>query len=177
MPESLRIIESLEAVDANEWNALTAGNPTLAHAFLDSLHRTGCASARSGWAPRYLTLWEGGRLQGAVPLYVKSHSYGEYVFDWAWADAYERNGLAYYPKLLCAVPFTPATGPRLLAVDTAVRTRLAKSLLATARASDASSLHVLYPCEADAVALREAGMLERSGMQFHWRNAGYATFD
>jgi predicted N-acyltransferase len=177
VPETLRILDSLEAVDANEWNALTGGNPTLAHAFLDSLHRTGCASARSGWAPQYLTLWEGARLAGAVPLYVKSHSYGEYVFDWAWAEAYERHGIAYYPKLLCAVPFTPATGPRLLAADDAVRARLAKSLLATARAAQVSSLHVLFPCDADAAALREAGMLERAGVQFHWRNAGYATFD
>jgi uncharacterized protein len=177
LSESLRILDSLETVDASEWNALTGGNPTLAHAFLDSLHRTGCASARSGWAPRFLTQWEAGRLVGAVPLYVKSHSYGEYVFDWAWAEAYERHGLAYYPKLLAAVPFTPATGPRLLAADGAVRARLAKALLATARGAEVSSLHVLYPSEADAAALREAGMLERSGVQFHWRNPGYAAFD
>jgi len=174
---SLRILESLEGVDPARWDALAQGNPTLAHAFLDSLHASGCASARTGWAPRYLTLWEGKRLDGAVPLYVKTHSRGEYVFDWAWADAYERHGLAYYPKLLAAVPFTPATGARLLALDGAVRATLARSLLETARSSDVSSLHVLFPAPDDAQALRDAGLMERSGVQFHWRNAGYASFD
>ena len=177
MAASLRILESLEDVDPARWDALAQGNPTLAHAFLDSLHASGCASGRTGWAPRYLTLWEGERLDGAVPLYVKTHSRGEYVFDWAWADAYERHGLAYYPKLLAAVPFTPATGARLLALNDAVRATLARALLETARASDVSSLHVLFPTPADAQALRDAGFMERSGLQFHWRNAGYATFD
>jgi predicted N-acyltransferase len=175
--ESLRILDSLDGVDPARWNALAGGNPTLAHEFLDSLHRTGCAAAKTGWAPQYLSLWDGAELRGAAPLYVKSHSYGEYVFDWAWADAYERNGLAYYPKLLCAVPFTPATGARLLAADDAVRTRLARALLDTARNSEVSSLHVLFPAETDAEALRGLGLLERRGVQFHWRNAGYATFD
>ncbi|MGZ5032736.1 MAG: GNAT family N-acetyltransferase [Usitatibacter sp.] len=177
MPESLRILDSLEGVDANRWNALAGGNPTLAHAFLDSLHRSAAASAASGWTPQYLSLWDGEILAGAVPLYVKSHSYGEYVFDWAWAEAYERHGLDYYPKLLAAVPFTPATGARLLAADAGVRKRLAAALLATARNSKVSSLHVLFPNADDAAALRDAGMLERSGVQFHWRNAGYAAFE
>src|SRR5690606_9650402 len=150
MPVQLRILDGLESVDAAAWNALAGGNPTLSHAFLDSLHRTGCASARSGWGPQYLTAWDGHALAGAVPLYVKSHSYGEYVFDWAWADAYERNGLAYYPKLLAAVPFTPATGARLLARDDAIRRELAQALLATARGAEVSSLHVLFPCDEDA---------------------------
>ena len=177
LTETLRILDSLAGVDAAQWDALARGNPTLAHAFLDALHASGCASAESGWAPQYLTAWEGERLVGAVPLYVKSHSYGEFIFDWAWADAYERNGIAYYPKLLAAVPFTPATGARLLAADAGVRTRLAAALLATARGAPVSSLHVLFPSAEDAQALREAGMLERSSVQFHWRNAGYATFD
>ena len=177
MAETLRILESLESVDPARWDALALGNPTLAHAFLDSLHASGCASERTGWAPRYLTLWEGDRLEGAVPLYVKAHSRGEYVFDWAWADAYERHGVAYYPKLLSAVPFTPAAGARLLAVDERVRATLARALLETARTSGVSSLHVLFPAAADAQALREAGLMERSGVQFHWRNAGYASFD
>ena len=177
MPASLRILDSLESVDADQWNALAGGNPTLAHAFLDSLHRSGCASAESGWSPQYLSAWEGAVLAGAVPLYVKAHSYGEYVFDWAWAEAYERHGIAYYPKLLAAVPFTPATGARLLAKDSAVRVLLAKALLDTARNSDASSLHVLFPAEADVEALRGLGMLERTGVQFHWRNPGYAAFE
>jgi predicted N-acyltransferase len=175
--ETLRILDSLESVDPTRWDALARGNPTLAHAFLDSLHASGCATERTGWAPRYLTLWEGERLKGAVPLYVKSHSRGEYVFDWAWADAYERHGLAYYPKLLAAVPFTPATGARLLAEDDATRAALARALIESARASDVSSLHVLFPDEADAGALRAAGLMERTGVQFHWRNAGYRSFD
>ena len=177
LPETLRILDSLAGVDAAQWDALARGNPTLAHAFLDTLHASGCASAKTGWAPQYLTAWEGERLVGAVPLYVKSHSYGEFIFDWAWADAYERHGIAYYPKLLAAVPFTPATGARLLATDADVRARLATALLATARAAPVSSLHVLFPSAEDAQALREAGMMERSSVQFHWRNAGYATFD
>ena len=177
MAESLRILESLDSVDPARWDALALGNPTLAHAFLDSLHASGCASERTGWAPRYLTLWEGDRLDGAVPLYVKAHSRGEYVFDWAWADAYERHGVAYYPKLLSAVPFTPAAGARLLAVDERVRETLARALLETARSSGVSSLHVLFPAAADAQALRGTGLMERSGVQFHWRNAGYASFE
>jgi predicted N-acyltransferase len=175
--EPPRILDSLESVDPARWDELAGGNPTLAHAFLHSLHASGCASEATGWAPRFLTLWEGGRLEGAVPLYVKSHSRGEYVFDWAWADAYERHGLSYYPKLLAAVPFTPAAGARLLASSDEVRGRLAHALLESARASAVSSLHVLFPAEADARALRAAGMLERSGVQFHWRNPGYARFD
>lgn len=177
MTERIRILESLDGVEPRRWDELAGHNPTLAYAFLDALHRTGCASASSGWTPQYLTLWKGHTLQGAVPLYVKAHSYGEYVFDWAWADAYDRHGLVYYPKLLSAVPFTPATGPRLLATDAGVRATLAKTLLATAQASAVSSLHVLFPSGDDADALRALGMLERSGVQFHWTNAGYASFE
>jgi uncharacterized protein len=173
----LRILESLEGLDPRRWNALAAGNPTLAHAFLDSLHASGCASGESGWTPQYLTAWEGNHLAGAVPLYVKVHSYGEYVFDWAWADAHERHGVPYYPKLLSAVPFTPATGARLLADDDATRGALVTGLLDLARTSGVSSLHVLFPRDADAAALRSAGLLERTGVQFHWRNPGYADFD
>jgi uncharacterized protein len=177
MPQTLRILDSLQGVQAGEWNALAGGNPTLAHEFIDSLHASGCASARTGWSPQFPSLWDGDRLVAAAPLYVKSHSYGEYVFDWGWADAYERHGLAYYPKLVCAVPFTPATGPRLLAAGPAERTRLAQALLELARNTEVSSLHVLFPDPADAEALRAAGMLERSGIQFHWRNGGYRDFD
>ncbi|MDQ3027493.1 MAG: GNAT family N-acetyltransferase [Pseudomonadota bacterium] len=171
------MLDSLEAVDAAEWDALAGGNPTLVHAFLDSLHASGCASGKSGWGPQYLTAWDGARLVGAVPLYVKSHSYGEYVFDWAWAEAYETHGLAYYPKLVAAVPFTPATGARLMASDAGVRHRLARALLHTAQGAPVSSLHVLFPDAQGAEELRAAGMLERSSVQFHWRNAGYAAFE
>ncbi|MEP7260844.1 MAG: GNAT family N-acetyltransferase [Usitatibacter sp.] len=177
LPPTLRILESLGEVPAPEWDALAGGNPTLAHAFLSSLHESGCASPESGWAPQYLSAWQEGKLVGAVPMYVKAHSYGEYVFDWAWAQAYERHGIDYYPKLLCAVPFTPATGVRLLAADAGVRRSLANSLLQTARAAPVSSLHVLFPEAEDAEALRSQGLLERASVQFHWRNAGYGTFE
>ncbi|HXF79206.1 MAG TPA: GNAT family N-acetyltransferase [Usitatibacter sp.] len=177
MAQTLRILESLAGVDPMQWNALAGGNPTLSHEFLHALHATGCAAPRTGWKPQYVSLWDGARLAGAVPLYLKSHSFGEYVFDWGWADAYERHGLSYYPKLLAAVPFTPATGPRLLAADAATRERLARALLESARESGASSLHVLFPDARDAEALRSLGLLERSGVQFHWRNAGYDSFD
>jgi predicted N-acyltransferase len=174
---SFRIIDSLSQVKAARWDELAGGNPTVSHAFLDALHATGCAAPRSGWHPQYLTLWTGERLEGAVPLYAKSHSFGEYVFDWAWADAYERNAIPYYPKLLCAVPFTPATGPRMLADSQETRTKLAHALVDLARASGLSSLHVLFPAPGDAQALRACGLLERSGVQFHWRNAGYRDFE
>src|SRR5512135_375206 len=147
VPQSLRILDTLDGVDPARWDALALGNPTLSFAFLDSLHRTGCASSSSGWAPCYPTLWDAERLLGGAPLYAKSHSFGEYVFDWAWADAYERHGIAYYPKLLCAVPFTPATGARLLAEDDATREKLARAMLSMARDSSLSSLHVLFPAE------------------------------
>ena len=172
---TLRVVEDLGAVPAGEWNALAGGNPLLRHEFFSALHETGCAGERTGWAPRFLTLWDGDRLRGALPLYLKSHSYGEYVFDWAWADAYERSGLAYYPKLLCAVPFSPVSGARLLAADRAARDRLVAAALELARG--VSSLHVLFPPESEARELAHAGLMLRRGVQFHWTNAGYATFD
>ena len=177
LPSQLRILDTIDGVDAARWDALAGGNPTLAHAFLSALHETGCASGKSGWTPQYLSAWDGERLAGAVPLYVKAHSYGEYVFDWAWAEAHERHGVPYYPKLLAAVPFTPATGARLLAADEAVRRELAAGLVALARNAEVSSLHVLFPHEADVPALREAGLMERTGVQFHWRNPGYRDFE
>ena len=164
-------------MDAARWDELAAGNPTLSHAYLDAMHATGCAVARTGWRPQYLTLWDGARLEGAVPLYAKAHSFGEYVFDWAWAEAYERHGIAYYPKLVCAVPFTPATGPRILCSGETARSALAGALLDLARESGVSSLHVLFPRDEDAAALRKLGLLERTGIQFHWRNPGYGSFD
>ncbi|HWS74393.1 MAG TPA: GNAT family N-acetyltransferase [Quisquiliibacterium sp.] len=149
----------------------------LRHDFLANLERSGCVGRGSGWQPEHLCLFEGERLVAAAPLYRKQHSWGEYVFDWAWADAYERHGLRYYPKLVCAVPFTPVTGPRLLARDDRARSALAEALLAHARAARVSSLHVLFPGEGDARVLEAQGTLLRRGVQFHWRNAGYADFD
>lgn len=170
-----RVVEDLATVPAEQWNALAGDQPFLRHEFLTALHETGCASARTGWAPRFLTLWESNRLVGALPLYLKSHSYGEYVFDWAWADAYERNGLAYYPKLLSAIPFSPVTGPRLLGRDAAARARLIAAALELARG--VSSLHVLFPDAEEAHELQRAGLMLRRGVQFHWSNPGYRDFD
>jgi len=173
--ERLRVVESLAGVPAERWNALAPGDPFTSHEFLSALIDTGCASARTGWRPQIVLLERDGTLAGAVPLFLKSHSYGEYVFDWAWADAYQRHGLEYYPKLLCAVPFTPVTGPRLLAANDADRAQLAAASLEMSH--EVSSLHVLFPPAAQARLLESAGMLLRRTVQFHWRNDGYADFD
>ena len=146
-PSKLRILSSLDDVPPGQWDALAGSSPFLRHAFLHGLEQTGCVAPDTGWTPRHITLWEGGRLQGAMPLYLKSHSYGEYVFDWGWAEAYQRHGLRYYPKLLCAVPFTPATGPRLLAPSPELRRRLLDAAFALAAEQRASSLHILLPPE------------------------------
>ena len=176
-----RIVSSLSDIGQVQWDALVAaqenGNPFLSFAFLDALHETGCASEDTGWQPQYLTLWRGDRLEAALPLYVKSHSYGEYVFDWAWADAYRRNGLDYYPKLLSAIPFTPVSGSRLLARDTAAQAALLDALCMLQRNGGLSSTHVLFPPEAQARALEAAGFMLRTGVQFHWLNQGYRDFD
>ncbi len=177
MPESLRILESPAEFPSGAWDELADGHPTLSRAYFSTLHETGAASPRTGWTPRFLALWRGQEPAGLVPLYLKAHSFGEYVFDWAWAEAHERHGIDYYPKLVAAVPFTPVTGPRLLARDDAARARLARGLLEVAREEGVSSLHVLFPAARDAAALREAGLLERTGVQFHWRNPGYADFE
>jgi predicted N-acyltransferase len=177
------LLASPDEVDAREWNALVARQdqptPFLRHEFLNALTSAQCATEETGWGPRFVTLVDAqtGALAAAAPLYVKNHSYGEYVFDWAWADAYQRNGLSYYPKLVSAVPFTPVQGTRLVAVDAAARRRLAATLVALAEQSDVSSLHVLFPTEQDAAALAELGMMRREGIQFHWLNDGYRNFD
>jgi predicted N-acyltransferase len=173
---------AIEAIAAATWNEIGDGTPLVSHAFISALHETGCASSATGWTPRYLTAWRGASLAGALPLYAKTHSYGEYVFDWAWADAYRRFGRRYYPKLVAAIPFTPAPGPRLLARDNEARdalTRAALRLLQAGRGTGAarySSLHVLFPTEAEARALEAAGMVVRHGLQFRWENPGYRDF-
>ena len=177
---TVEIVSTLAGIDPRQWNRLAGGHPFLRHEFLHALHETGCASEATGWAPRYLAAFddtEPERLVGAMPLYVKSHSRGEYVFDWAWADAYERHGLEYYPKLLSAIPFTPVTGPRLLAESDAVAQSLAAHVLDVARDSQASSLHCLFPPAAQAELLAGNGMMLRHGVQFHWVNPGAAVTD
>lgn len=176
-----QVLGDLAGIDRETWDGLVAAdgaaNVFLRHAFLHALHASRCASSRSGWAPAYLTLWDGATLAAAAPLYAKDHSYGEYVFDWSWAEAYQRMGLDYYPKWLSAVPFTPVSGRRLLARDAAARCALAGALLDFARESRLSSLHVLLAPREDVALLEACGMLARRTVQFHWRNAGYGTFD
>ena len=175
------IVSSLSEVGQAEWDALAGAqdqaNPFLSYAVLHALHESGSASPETGWQPQYIVLYEGKTLAAALPLYVKGHSYGEYVFDWAWADAYQRHGLDYYPKLLSAIPFTPVSGPRLLARDAAARTALVEVLKATQGASEVSSTHILFPPEDQARQLEDAGFMLRSGVQFHWLNQGYAGFE
>jgi predicted N-acyltransferase len=168
----IRVHEDLDHIDANAWDGLLAcqaePTPFMRLAYHRALHASGSATAETGWAPRFVTLERDGRLVGGCPLYLKGHSYGEYVFDWAWADAYRRHGLAYYPKLLNAVPFTPVPGTRLLADDDACRDALAHALIDLARDNGLSSVHLLFPDPADRAALERAGWLMREGVQFHW---------
>jgi uncharacterized protein len=173
--ESVRVVESLAGTDPAEWNALAGEQPFVRHEFLQALLESGCASRRTGWLPQIVLLKRHGALAGAMVLFAKSHSYGEYVFDWAWAQAHERHGIDYYPKLLCAVPFTPVRGTRLLAKSGADR----QVLLAAARGGAAgfSSLHILFPDEDEAKFLEGEGMLMRRTVQFHWRNDGYPDFE
>src|SRR5580704_17259918 len=156
-------------------------NPFVSHAFFAALEASNSACARTGWGPRHLLAKLGGNIAGIVPCYLKSHSQGEYVFDRGWADAYERAGGRYYPKLQASVPFTPATGPRLLIGGDADREQigsaLASGLIALCGVSKASSVHVTFAREAEAKFLAEHGFLERNDQQFHWRNQGYATFE
>ncbi|MEP7180828.1 MAG: GNAT family N-acetyltransferase, partial [Betaproteobacteria bacterium] len=177
-PVTVRDDVALEAIAAAHWNALVPGQPLLSHAFLAALHETGCASPSTGWRPRYVTAWRGDRLVGALPLYEKTHSYGEYVFDWAWADAWRRYGRRYYPKLVGAIPFTPAPGPRLIADDDATRAVLLAHALAQLRDGDRfSSLHLLFITDAEAAICSASGMTIRHGVQFRWENPGHADFD
>lgn len=177
MTFTTRIVDTLSAITPQQWNALSGADPFLRHEFLSALHETGCACEASGWAPRFITQWRGDELRAALPLYLKSHSYGEYVFDWAWAEAYHQHGVRYYPKLVAAVPFTPVTGARLLAADSGARAGLLAAALAFARNAEASSLHILFPGKPEAEELKARGMLLRQGVQFRWENRNYARFD
>ncbi len=174
-----RVLDRIDEVPAAQWD-ICAGrdNPFLRHAFLKALEDSGSVGRKTGWLPQHLTISdEGGALQAAAPMYVKSHSQGEYVFDHGWADAYERAGGRYYPKLQVAVPFTPVPGPRLLAHDDTVRGALIDALRSVAEQSQLSSLHVTFCSEEEAAALRQAGFLHRIGLQYHWHNNNYGSFD
>src|SRR5450830_452477 len=172
----LQITDSIQQLDANSWDALVGDMPLLSHAFLSALETSQSVGKGTGWQPYPMLVHENDQLVGAMPLYVKSHSYGEYVFDWAWADAYHRNGVEYYPKLLSAIPFTPVTGPRLLARDDEARATLVAYLCAQQEAAGMSSTHVLYPPADQAAQLHEACFMLRSIVQFYWLRQDYADF-
>jgi len=168
-----RVHDDPRAIERDEWNALLfrQAEPTvfMRHEYLCALHESGSAVARTGWTPRFLALRAQGRLRAAAAVYLKSHSYGEYVFDWSWAEAYRRHGLRYYPKLLGAVPFTPVAGTRLLAADATWRDRLGTAMHALAEEAGLSSAHVLFTDAHDTEALARAGWMVRHGVQFHWQ--------
>ena len=168
----IQVHDNPASVDAAAWDQLlerqAAPTPFMRHAYLLALHESGSAVPETGWAPQFITLHDKQGLQAACALYLKSHSYGEYVFDWSWADAYRRHGLAYYPKLLGAVPFTPVPGARLLAAGSQWRTRLASAVGQFARQAKLSSAHLLFTDEADTAALQAQGWMIRQGVQFHW---------
>ena len=173
----IRILDSPLGVSSAEWNALLAAqsphgtlNPFMRHEYLAALHQSGSATPKTGWTPCFFTLWQGQTLAGACALYLKTNSYGEYVFDWAWASAYQQHGLSYYPKAVVAVPFTPVPGPRLLARNAAERALLVKALVAWCAEEKLSSLHLLFNSDEDVTACEQAGLMLRHTVQFHWTN-------
>jgi len=176
----LERLTTLGAIEAAAWNALAGDSPFLKHEFLHALEQSGCVGEGTTWRPCYLVARDEQGLAGALPLFIKYDSHGEFVFDWSWADAYERSGRNYYPKLVSAVPFTPATGRRLLLRDAQqadVAGQLVEAARATAHELGASSLHVLFPTEPERELLASCGFLTRKSCQFHWANDGYGSFD
>ncbi len=179
---TVRVHAAIAEIPAAAWDACAGdGNPSVSYAFLSALEDSGSTTSRTGWAPQHLSLaGADGAIVGVVPLYSKSHSYGEYVFDYGWADAFERAGGRYYPKLISAVPFTPVPGPRLLLHPDAppeTRDHLIAAMVELCNRRRISSVHVTFAQQGDAEALTEAGFLQRIGQQFHWNNNGYRDFD
>jgi len=173
----LEVGDGVAQVPAQTWDALLDGMPLLTHAFLSALETSKSVGGGTGWQPSPLLLYDDAQLIGAMPLYVKYHSYGEYVFDWAWAEAYERNGLNYYPKLVSAIPFTPITSTRLLTTDPEAKLLLINALLQIVQKNKMSSAHVLFPDDGSEKAFKEAGWMQRHGVQFRWHNHGYTSFE
>lgn len=176
-----QIISTLEDVAASDWNALSdPRNPFTRHEFLVALERHGCVGEKHGWYPQHLLAYEDNRLVGAVPMYLKDNSYGELVFDWDWAEAYQRHGINYYPKLVVAIPYTPATGQRLLIAPGVDRESIANTLITAAQSHaeqlNVSSLHWLFPDQSDTQRLKQQGLMIRLGYQFHWENHDYRDF-
>lgn len=180
---TLKVVSRIGEVDPAEWDACAgSANPFISHVFLSTLEDSGAATADTGWLPQHLVLEDAtGRVIGAAPAYLKNHSYGEYVFDWGWADAYERAGGKYYPKLQVSVPFTPVTGPRLMvrpgADEAHTRAVLIAGLIELSKQHEVSSFHVTFATEHEWSQMGEAGLLQRVGQQFHWENRGYECFD
>ena len=176
-----RILSSPAEVEARHWNDLLAlqgaASPFMRHEYLAAMESSKSAVPATGWTPQFVTLWCGDALQAACALYLKDHSYGEYVFDWAWASAYEQHGLDYYPKALVAAPFTPVPGARLLARDPAARKALLHAVLRWCKERKVSSLHLLFGSDDDVVACEQAGLMLRHTVQFHWTNQSWADFD
>jgi len=179
----LRVVERISDVPEAEWNALVRADasPFVEHAWLACLEEAGCVGGRTGWLPRHLVLYDGGEIVAAAPAYLKMNSEGEFVFDWSWADLAERMGIAYYPKLILAVPFTPATGHRVLWHPSRDRGEtvavFAQAVRTITREMELSSAHVLFPEEAEARLWEAAGLTIRNGVQYHWTNDGFATFE
>lgn len=187
---SVRIVSSINDIDAEQWDACAQmetpnANPFIQHAFLSALEDSGSVTEATGWQPQHLAVeTPKGVVVACAPLYLKDHSYGEYVFDWGWANAYERAGGRYYPKLQCSVPLTPATGPRLLVhpdlsddESKEFKRTLLAGMIELANRLEVSSLHITFPTENDYAIMTEAGLLQRIGQQFHWKNDGYESFD
>jgi predicted N-acyltransferase len=176
-----RVFDAPGGCDAHAWDALLVEqqepNLFMRHAYLQAMHDSGSAIPETGWTPRFMTLWRGDELHAACAMYLKAHSYGEYVFDWAWASAYEQHGLAYYPKALIASPFTPVPGSRLLARDAQARAALVKAAMHWCRTHEVSSLHVLFGNDDDVQACEASGLMLRHNVQFHWTNSGWADFE
>lgn len=177
----IRVIRSLQAISPTAWQQILPDHsgPFLQHAFLSLLEESGCVTPDTGWEPAHLGLYAKSSdvLLGIMPLYLKTHSYGEYVFDWSWAEAYTQNGLAYYPKALSAIPFTPATGQRLLAGTLEHQRALMNGLMQLLKQFNLSSAHVLFPEEEDSGLLAQVGFMRRESVQFHWHNHSYSDFD
>jgi predicted N-acyltransferase len=178
-----RVFTSPTELNALAWDALLAlqanASPFMRHAYLAALHHSGSACTATGWDAHFITLERNGEMVAACPVYVKSHSYGEYVFDWAWANAYQQHGLPYYPKAVVAVPFTPVPGARLLARDALARQALVRALVQWCEAQGLSSVHLLFAQDDDVQASETAGLMLRHTVQFHWTNTqpGYTNFD
>jgi hypothetical protein len=182
-PLSLRILASIEEVPREAWNTLAGEDvvPFLRWEWIQAMEASGSASARMGWQPHHVTVWRGEALVGAAPGYLKSHSMGEYVYDFGWAHAAQQLGVEYYPKLLVGVPLSPITAPRLLVAKDEPREQVRKALLEgaleSAREGGCSSVHIIFPPEAEALELEERGLARRTGMQYHWVNPGYGTYE